>query len=64
MEDIMCHYRGSYVSEERAKADAARRNEREAQRQGVVETLRREADKAAQDAVADGKSVKETAPAK
>ena len=60
----MCHYRGSYMYEERAKADSARRNELEAQRKGVVETLRREADKAAQDAVADGKSAKETAPAK
>ena len=50
--------------EERPRPRPPAGNELEAQRQGVVETLRREADKAAQDAVAVGKSAKETAPAK
>lgn len=62
----MCHYRGSYVSEDKAKAEAEadRRKEREAQHRATVETLRRGADKAAREAVADGISAKESAPAK
>ena len=58
----MCHYRGSYVSEERAKAEAARRSNSRPSVKAWSRRLRREADKAAQDAVAVGKSAKETAP--
>jgi hypothetical protein len=50
MEDTMCHYRGSYVSEDRAKAEADRRRELEAKRTEAVNKLWHEADTAAQKA--------------
>ncbi len=46
MEDAMCHYRGSYVSE--AKAEAARQKELETKRTQAVDKLLHEADQAAQ----------------
>ena len=46
----MCHYRGSYVSEDRAKAEADRQRELEAKRTQAVEKLKQEADTAAQKA--------------
>ena len=60
----MCHYRGSYVSEDRAKAEAEadRQRELEAKRTQAVEKLRQEADTAAQKAASA--SVKEPVPAK
>jgi hypothetical protein len=50
MEDTMCHYHGSYVSEDRAKAEADRRRELEAKRTEAVNKLWHEADTAAQKA--------------
>ena len=46
----MCHYRGSYVSEDRAKAEADSQREREAKRTQVIDKLKQEADTAAQKA--------------
>ncbi len=48
----MCHYRGSYLSEERAKAEADRQRELEAKRTEAVDKLKHEADAAAQKAAA------------
>jgi hypothetical protein len=62
MEDTMCHYRGSYVSEDRAKAEADRRRELEAQRTQAVDKLRHEAGAAAQKAAST--SAKEPVAAK
>ncbi len=42
----MCHYRGSYVSDDKAKAD--RQKELESKRSEAVDKLLHEADKAAQ----------------
>jgi hypothetical protein len=46
----MCHYRGSYMSEDRAKAEADRQRELEAKRTQAVDTLKHDADAAAQKA--------------
>ena len=46
----MCHYRGSYGYEDRAKADADRQRELETKRTQAVERLKHEADAAAQKA--------------
>lgn len=46
----MCHYRESYVSEEKAKAEADRQRELEAKRRDAVEKLKQEADAAARKA--------------
>jgi hypothetical protein len=62
MEIIMCHYRGSYESEARMKADADRQREREAQRTQAVNKLKNEADAAAQKAAST--PAKEPVPAK
>jgi hypothetical protein len=62
MEDTMCHYRGSYVSEDRAKAEADRQRELEAQRTQAVDRLKHEADAAAQKAAST--PAKEPVPAK
>jgi hypothetical protein len=40
----MCHYQGSYVSEDRAKAEADRQRELEAKRTQAVDKLKQEAD--------------------
>jgi hypothetical protein len=64
MEDIMCHYRGSYVSEDRAKAEADRQRELEAKRTEAVNKLRHEADAAAQKTASDTTPIKESIPAK
>ena len=58
----MCHYRGSYMSEDRAKAEADRQKELEAQRTQAVDKLKHEADAAAQKAAPT--SAKEPVPAK
>jgi hypothetical protein len=50
MEGTMCHYRGSYMSEDRAKAEADRQRELEAKRTQAVDTLKHDADAAAQKA--------------
>ena len=47
----MCHYRGSYVSEDKAKAEADRQKELETKRTQAVDKLKHEADAAAQRAV-------------
>ena len=44
----MCHYRGSYVSDNKAKAEAVRQKELETKRTQAVDKLLHEADKAAQ----------------
>ena len=44
----MCHYRGSYMSEDKAKAEADRQKELEARRTQAVDKLKSEADAAAQ----------------
>ena len=44
----MCHYRGSYMSEDRMKAEADRQKELEARRTQAVDKLKHEADAAAQ----------------
>jgi len=58
----MCHYRGSYVSEDRAKAEADRQRELEAKRTQAVDKLKHEADTAAQKAAST--QAKEPVPAK
>jgi hypothetical protein len=58
----MCHYRGSYVSEDKAKAEADRQKELEAKRTQAVDKLLHEADKAAQKPAFT--PAKESAPAK
>jgi hypothetical protein len=58
----MCHYQGSYVSEDRAKAEADRQRELEAQRTQAVDKLKQEADTAAQKATST--PAKEPVPAK
>jgi hypothetical protein len=62
MEDTMCHYRGSYISEDRAKSEADRQRELEAKRTEAVDKLRHEAETAAQKAASA--LAKEPAPAK
>jgi hypothetical protein len=62
MEDAMCHYRGSYVSEEKAKAEADRQKELEAKRTEAVDKLKHEADAAALKAAST--PAKEPVPAK
>jgi hypothetical protein len=62
MEDAMCHYRGSYMSEDRAKAEADRQRELEAKRTQTIANLRHEADQAARTAAPA--SEKEPIPAK
>ena len=57
----MCHYRGSYMSEDRMKAEADRQKELEARRTQTVDKLRREASTAAQQAALP--SAKEPVPA-
>ena len=44
----MCHYRGSYVSEDKVKAEADRQKELETKRTQAVNKLLHEADKTAQ----------------
>jgi hypothetical protein len=58
----MCHYRGSYMFEDRAKAETDRQRELEAKRTEAVDKLRREADAAAQKIASA--LAKEPAPAK
>jgi hypothetical protein len=58
----MCHYRGLYVSENRAKAEADRQRELEAKRTQAVDKLKQEADTAAQKAAST--PAKEPLPAK
>jgi hypothetical protein len=62
MEDAMCHYRGSYVSEQWVKAEADRQKELEAKRTQTVNKMRHEAEQAAQKAAPA--SEKEPIPAK
>jgi hypothetical protein len=62
MEDSMCHYRGSYLSEDRAKAEADRQRELAAQRTQAVNKLKNEADAAAQKAAST--PAREPVPAK
>jgi glycerol-3-phosphate cytidylyltransferase-like family protein len=62
MEDTMCHYRGSYVSEDRAKAEADRQRELQVKRTEAVDKLRHDADGAAQKAAST--PAKEPVPAK
>jgi hypothetical protein len=57
----MCHYRGSYVSEDQAKAEASRRKELEAKRTQTIDKLRHDADQMAKTTPA---SEKEPIPAK
>ena len=58
----MCHYRGSYVSEDKAKAEADRQKELLTKRTQAVDKLKHEADAAAQRAAST--PAKEPAPAK
>ena len=58
----MCHYRGSYVSEDRAKAEADRQRELQVKRTEAVNKLKHEADAAAQKAAST--PAKEPVPAK
>lgn len=58
----MCHYRGSYISEDRTKVEADRQKEREARRTQAVDKLKNEADTAAQKAAST--PAKEPVPAK
>ena len=58
----MCHYRGSYVSEDKAKAEVDRQKELEAQRTQAVDRMKHEAETAAQKAAST--PVKEPVPAK
>lgn len=58
----MCHYRGSYMSQDRAKAEADRARELEAKRTQAVDTLKHDADAAAQKAAST--PAKEPVPAK
>jgi hypothetical protein len=62
MENTMCHYRGSYVSETKVQAEADRQRELEAKRTQAVDKLRREAETAAQKAASA--LAKEPIPAK
>ncbi len=62
MEDAMCHYRGSYVSEDKAKAEADRQKELVAKTTQAVDKLKHEADAAARRAAST--LAKEPAPAK
>jgi hypothetical protein len=62
MEDTMCHYRGSYLSEDRAKAEADRQRALEGKRTEAINKLRQEADAAAQKAASP--PAREPAPAK
>jgi hypothetical protein len=62
MEDTMCHYRGSYVSEDKATAEVARQKELEAKRAEAIDKLRHGADVAAQKAAST--PAKEPVPAK
>jgi hypothetical protein len=62
MEDTMCHYRGSYLSEDRAKAEADRQKELDARRTQAVDKLKNEADAVAQKAAST--PAKEPVPAK
>ena len=43
----MCHYRESYVSEDKAKAEADRQKELETKRTQAVDKLKHDVDKAA-----------------
>ena len=58
----MCHYRGSYVSDDKAKAEADRQMELESKRSQAVDKLLHEADKAAQKPASTPE--KESIPAK
>jgi hypothetical protein len=58
----MCYYRGSSLSEDKAKAEAERQRELEAKRTQAVDKLKHEADAAAQKAAAT--PAKEPASAK
>ncbi len=58
----MCHYRGSYVSDAKAKAEADRQEELESKRSQAVDKLLHEADKAAQTPASN--PAKESIPAK
>jgi hypothetical protein len=64
MEDAMCHYRGSYLSEDRAKAEADRQRELEAERTETVNKLRQEADAEARKTALNTTPGKESIPAK
>ena len=59
-EDAMCHYRGSYVSDDKAKAD--RQKELETKRTQAVDKLKHDADAAARRAAST--PAKEPASAK
>ena len=59
----MCHYRGSYVSEDRTKAEADRQRELEAKRTQAVDRLKQEAGTAAQK-TASSTPAREPVPAK
>ena len=58
----MCHYRGSYVSDNKAKAEADRQKELETKRTQAVDKLKHEADAAARRAAST--PAKEPAPPK
>jgi len=58
----MCHYRGSYMSEDKARAEADRQKELEAKRTQTVDKLRHEVDQAAQKAASTAR--KEPIPAR
>ncbi len=60
----MCHYRGSYLSEDKAKVEADRQRELEAKRTEAVDKLKHEADAAAQKTVLNTTPIKESIPAK
>jgi hypothetical protein len=62
MEDSMCHYRGSYMPEDKTKAEADRQRELEVRRTKAVDKLKNEADAAAQKAAST--PAKEPVPAK
>jgi len=62
METIMCHYRGSYESEARMKAEAARQRELEAKRSQAVDKLKQEAETAGRRT--ESAPAKEPVPAK
>jgi hypothetical protein len=63
MEDTMCYERKSYLSAGKAK-EADRQRELGAKRAETIDTLLREADKAAQTTTPEATPVKEAAPAK
>ncbi len=58
----MCHYRGSYMSEDKAKAEADRARDLEDKRTQAVNTLKHDADAVAQKAAST--PAKEPVPAK